>query len=255
MLTHVPPPNSGGQSSAKTTLPQSNALDALECIGAPRSFARDEEIYAEDDVSDNWYRVAGGTVRISKLLLDGRRHIAEFCFAGDCFGLDSGSQRVFSAEAVGEVALLRYSLRATERLIEEDPRLARCLCAMTLRELAHSRGRMLLLGRMTAAERVASFLLEMLKRRDQQSVFDLPMSRVDIADYLGLTVETVCRTLSAFKRTGSITVPNPHRVEVCDREALKAIAEGETCPTQPQPTMMLRDLRLPASPRASISFA
>ena len=126
---------------------------------------------------------------------------------------------------------------------------------MTLRELAHSRGRMLLLGRMTASERVASFLLEMLKRRDQQSVFDLPMSRVDIADYLGLTVETVCRTLSAFKRTGSITVPNPHRVEVCDREALKAIAEGETCPTQPEPTMMLRDLRLSASPRASISFA
>ena len=63
MLTHVPPPNSDGHSSAKTTLPQSNALDALECIGAPRSFARDEEIYAEADVSDNWYRVASGTVR------------------------------------------------------------------------------------------------------------------------------------------------------------------------------------------------
>lgn len=82
---------------------QLDALVALEQIGARRSFTRDEEIYAEGDASDGWYQVVSGTVRISKLLADGRRHIAGFCFSGDCFSLDNNRERVFSAEAVGEV--------------------------------------------------------------------------------------------------------------------------------------------------------
>jgi CRP/FNR family transcriptional regulator, nitrogen fixation regulation protein len=202
------------------------ALVALERIGSRRSFARDEEIYAEGDPSDGWYKVVSGTVRISKLLADGRRHIAEFCFGGDCFGFENASQRVFSAEAVGEVIVMRYSRRATERLIDENPPLARRLCDMTLRDLAHAQTRMLLLGRMTAPERVASFLLEMSERRDTRRVVDLPMSRNDIADYLGLTIETVCRVLSAFKRAGFVAIPNPHRIELRDRGMLEAAGEA-----------------------------
>jgi CRP/FNR family nitrogen fixation transcriptional regulator len=205
---------------------QLDALVALERIGSRRSFARDEEIYAEGDASDCWYKVISGTVRICKFLADGRRHIAEFCFAGDCFGLPPASTRVFSAEAVGEVIVMRYPRRAADRLIDEDPQLARRLCDMTMRDLAHAQSRMLLLGRMTASERVACFLLEMSERRDARRVLDLPMSRTDIADYLGLTIETVCRVLSALKRDGVIGIPTPHRIELCDRDGLEAIGEA-----------------------------
>lgn len=212
-----------------TAIAQSGQLDALvalERIGSRRSFARDEEIYAEGDPTDGWYKVVSGTVRISKLLADGRRHIAEFCFCGDCFGFENISERVFSAEAVGKVIVMRYPRRATERLIDENPLLARRLCDMTLRDLAHAQTRTLVLGRMTAPERVASFLLEMSERRDTRRVVDLPMSRNDIADYLGLTIETVCRVLSAFKRAGSVAIPNPHRIELRDRRALEAVGEA-----------------------------
>jgi CRP/FNR family nitrogen fixation transcriptional regulator len=208
---------------------QSGHLDALvtlERIGSRGSFGRNQEIYAEGDPSNCWYKVVSGTVRISKLLADGRRHIAEFCFGGDCFGLDNASERVFSAEAVDDVILMRFPRRATDRLIDENPQLARGLCNMTLRGLAHAQTRMLLLGRMTAAERVASFLLEMSERRDTKRAIDLTMSRNDIADYLGLTIETVCRVLSIFKRDGMIAIHNPHRIELCDRSMLEAVGEA-----------------------------
>lgn len=205
---------------------QLDALVALEQIGTRCNFARDEEIYAEGDMADCWYKVVSGTVRICKLLADGRRHIAEFCFAGDYFGLPPAGIRAFSAEAVGDVVIMRYPQRAADRLIDENPRLARGLCDVTLRDLAHAQTRMLLLGRMTACERVASFLLEISERRDAQRGLDLPMSRLDIADYLGLTIETVCRVLSTFKRDGVIAIPTPHRIELRDRDALEALCEA-----------------------------
>jgi CRP-like cAMP-binding protein len=203
-----------------------DALVALEQIGTRRTFTANDEIYAEGDASDSWYRVVSGTVRICKLMADGRRHVAEFCFAGDCFGLDTADERLYAAEAVDDVTVVRYPRRATERLVDDNPRLARRLCDMTLRDLAHAQSRMLLLGRMTAAERVASFLLELRERRDAGRVIDVPMSRNDIADYLGLTIETVCRVLSAFKRKGAIALPNAHRIELCDRAALTALCDA-----------------------------
>lgn len=203
-----------------------DALVALERIGARHGFTRDAEIYAEGDAADCWYKVVAGAVRICKLLADGRRHIAEFCFGGDCFGLDAAAERVFSAEAVGDAIVMRYPRRATDRLIEEDPRVSRRLCEATLRDLAHAQTRMLLLARMTAPERVASFLLELSERSDRKRTVEVPMSRTDIADYLGLTIETVCRVLSAFKRDGAIAIPSSHRIELCDRAALAAVADA-----------------------------
>jgi CRP/FNR family nitrogen fixation transcriptional regulator len=203
-----------------------HALLALERIGARRSFVRDDEIYAEGEPADFWFMVVSGTVRICKLMADGRRHIAEFCYAGDCFGLESAAQRLFSAEAVGEVVVIRYSHRGTERLIDDEPALARRLCEITMRDLAHAQSRMLLLGRMTAPERVASFLIEFSDRRDPQRALEVPMSRSDIADYLGLTIETVCRVLSTFKREGAIAFSNPHRIELLDRNALIEMCEA-----------------------------
>ncbi len=205
---------------------QLDALVALERIGTRLDFARNDEVYAECDTADCWYKVVSGTVRVCKLLADGRRHVAEFCFSGDCFGIDDNGQRLYSAEAVDDVIVMRFRRQATEQLIDENPALARLLRDAMLRDLANAHGRTLLLGRMTAPERVAAFLLEMFERRDRTKALDLSMSRNDIADYLGLTIETVCRTLSAFKRDGVIAIPNPHRIELLDRDALEGLVEA-----------------------------
>jgi CRP/FNR family nitrogen fixation transcriptional regulator len=205
---------------------QLDALVALERIGTRLSFSRNDEIYAEGDASDCWYKVVSGTVRICKLLADGRRHIAEFCFSGDCFGVDDFNERPYSAEAVDNAVVMRYRRNATEQLIDHNAALARLLRNTMVRNLANAHARTLLLGRMTAPERVASFLLEMFEQRDRTKILDLPMSRNDIADYLGLTIETVCRVLSSFKREGVIAIPNPHRIELRDRDALEAAVEA-----------------------------
>jgi len=205
---------------------QLDALVALERIGTRFKFPPNHEIYAEGDRADYWYKVISGTVRVCKLLADGRRHIGEFCFSGDYFGIDSGAERLYSAEAVDDVIVMRFERKATERLMDQNAALARILRDTVLRELTNAHGRTLLLGRMTALERVATFLLEMVERHDRGKTLDLPMSRNDIADYLGLTIETVCRTLSAFKRDGVIGIPTAHRIELLDRDALEAAGEA-----------------------------
>jgi CRP/FNR family transcriptional regulator, nitrogen fixation regulation protein len=93
---------------------QRDALVALERIGTRLSCSRNDEIYAEGDSAECWYKVVSGTVRVRKLLADGRRHIAEFCFSGDCFGIDGTSERPYAAEAVDDVIIMRYRRRATE---------------------------------------------------------------------------------------------------------------------------------------------
>ena len=206
---------------------QLDALVALERIGTRLSFGRNDEIYAEGDEAECWYKVISGSVRICKLLADGRRHIAEFCFSGDCFGIDNANERVYAAEAVDDVIVMRFRRGATEQLIDQNPMVARLLRDAMVRDLTSAHGRTLLLGRMTAPERVAAFLLEMFERRERTKARDLPMSRIDIADYLGLTVETVCRTLSTFRRDGMISVPNPHRIELLDRAALEEIGGAQ----------------------------
>lgn len=203
---------------------QLDALVALERIGTRLRFSRNQLIYAEGDAGGAWYKVVGGAVRIGKLLADGRRHIAEFCFAGDTFGFEDGAERLMSAEAIGDVVVMRYPRPATERLVDDNPGLARHLRDVALKSLAAAQRQMLLLGRMTACEKVASFLLEMAERFDTGGSIELPMSRSDIADHLGLTIETVCRVLSDLKRRGVVAI-HPHAIEVRDREALETLAE------------------------------
>jgi CRP/FNR family transcriptional regulator, nitrogen fixation regulation protein len=163
------------------------ALVALERIGTRLSYCRNDEIYAEGDAADCWYKVVSGTVRVCKLLADGRRHIAAFCFSGDCFGIDYMDHRLYSAEAVENAVVMRYRRSATEQLTEHNAALGRFLRDAMGRDRAEARGRTMLLARLTAPERVAAFLLEMFERRDRTKLLDLPMSRNDVADYLGLT--------------------------------------------------------------------
>jgi CRP-like cAMP-binding protein len=201
-----------------------DALIALEQIGTRLQFSRNQEIYAQGEGGGFWCQVLAGAVRITRLRSDGRRHIAEFCFAGDVFGLDAAAERDFSAEAVVDAVVMRYPRAATERLIDNNPGVVRLLRDMTLKSLAAAQSRLALLGRMTACERVASFLIELSERGDDGRHVELPMCRCDIADYLGLTVETVCRVLSDLKRRKVIEVC-PHSVTLLDRFAVEAIGE------------------------------
>ena len=203
---------------------QLDALIALEGTGTRLQFSRNQEIYAQGDAIGFWYKVIAGTVRITKLRSDGRRHIAEFCFSGDAFGLDGAEEREFAAEAVEDATVMRYPRSATEKLIDANPAVARLIRDMSLKTLAAAQGRLALFGRMTACERVVSFLLELSERNDDEKHVELVMSRCDIADYLGLTVETVCRVLSDLKRRGVIEV-SPQSITLLDRFTLNAISE------------------------------
>ena len=140
------------------------------------------------------------------------------------FGLDSAAERGFSAEAVEDAMVMRYPRAATERLIDDNPAVARLLRDVILKSLAAAQSRLALLGRMTACERVASFLLELSERNDDENHVELPMCRCDIADYLRLTVETVCGVLSDLKQDGVIGI-SPRSITLLDRFALEAIGE------------------------------
>ncbi len=182
---------------------------------------RDEEIVAQGEPAGYCYTVVSGCVRTVKLMEDGRRQVGEFLFPGDLFGWEALDEHDFAAEAVTPVTLRRYSRRSLEALADRDRDFARRLRELTASQLRAGRERMLLLGRKTAAERIASFLLEMAERMnpDGRALIELPMGRADMADYLGLTIETVCRGLTQLRRRGTIAVERA-RVLICDRSAL-----------------------------------
>ena len=146
--------------------------------------------------------MTGGAVRNHKLLSDGRRQIGAFHLPGDTFELENGDCYRFTAEAIVETSGRCVKRPSLELVAQTDPAIVHCLLTMTTDNLRHVENHVLLLGRKTAPERVAAFLLEMNGRLTAAGIMSLPMSRRDIADYLGLTLETVSRALSEFKRKG-----------------------------------------------------
>jgi CRP/FNR family nitrogen fixation transcriptional regulator len=185
--------------------------------------ARDEEIVAQDDEAEHCYMVVSGCVRTVRLMQDGRRQIGEFLFPGDIFGWDALDKHDFGAEAVTQVTLHRYSRGGLAALADKDCTLSRRIRELTAMQARAGREHMILLGRMTASERIASFLLEMARRMklDGRSHVELPMVRTDIADYLGLTTETVCRQLTQLRRDGAITI-NGTKITIVNRRMLEA---------------------------------
>lgn len=179
-------------------------LEALAGIGAVVNLARERELYGQGDGAEFCYQVVSGCLRTVKLMEDGRRQVAAFFLPGDCLGFDDIGQHDFSAQAVTDVVLRRYRRREVEALADRQPRLARALRGLAAANLRVVYDRLLLLGRKTASERIASFLLEMAERQRHARAVALPMSRVDIADHLGLTVETVCRMITHLRREGTI---------------------------------------------------
>jgi CRP/FNR family nitrogen fixation transcriptional regulator len=196
--------------------------DSLEMMGAPISYARNTEIYGENEPTDYLYKLVSGAVRTSKTLNDGRRQIGEFYLPGDLFGHELGSEHSFSAEAITDVKVIVIKRSAIEALAARDTDVARQLWAMTAGELQRVQEHILLLIK-TAQERVEGFLLEMAERIKSTNEIELPMSRQDIADYLGLTIETVSRTLTILENSAAIALPSSRRIVLRNRAALRRL--------------------------------
>jgi CRP/FNR family transcriptional regulator, nitrogen fixation regulation protein len=197
-------------------------LEAFDLMGSQMTYDPNEEIYGEDEPAEFVYKVVSGAVRTYKILSDGRRQIGAFYLPGDLFGLEVGSEHQFSAEAIGKTAVRVVRRSAVVSLAEKDGAAARELWKFTARELYRVQEHMLLLVK-SAQQRVASFLLEMSERLAATDAVELPMSRQDIADYLGLTIETVSRTMSQLVSESAIGLPSSRRIVLRNRGALRQL--------------------------------
>ncbi|WP_332053767.1 helix-turn-helix domain-containing protein [Reyranella sp.] len=199
-------------------------LDEVSRSGARRNFTKGEELFAEGEAADFFYKVVSGTVRVCKLLSDGRRQIEAFQLAGDIFGLESGSEHRFTAEAVEDTVVLAFRRSRLASLMHDNPAFGDHVMSSMIESLERAQEHMVLLGRKTALEKMATFLLDMSGRLAQGGSVELPMQRTDIADHLGLTIETVSRTLSQMVRDGLIKLAATGRtIVISDKAALQAL--------------------------------
>jgi CRP/FNR family transcriptional regulator, nitrogen fixation regulation protein len=199
-----------------------NRVGPIELMGARMTFARNAEIYGEDEPADYLYKVVSGAVRTCKVTADGRRQIGGFYLPGDIFGLETGDVHVFSAEAIGEATVLVVKRKPLMALAERDGEVARQLWSSTAAELNRAQARLLLLIK-SAQERMAGFLLEMAARSPGRDEVDLPMTRQDIGEYLGLTIETVSRTLTRMQEAALIELAASRHVLLRQRAALEQL--------------------------------
>jgi len=200
----------------------SEPVNALLRMGVTMAFAKDEEIYGQDESADLVYRVLEGAVRTTRVMADGRRQIGEFYLAGDLFGLETGPRHRFSAEAVRDSVILVIKASVLRSSGGEFERLG---WETTRQELERAQEHVLLLGRKTACERVASFLKGLSDKSGGDLVVDLPMGRQDMADYLGLTIETVSRMLSQLQSGRIVSFCTTRRFRVVNPEGLARLAD------------------------------
>lgn len=202
-------------------LGMTSVSNAMVCL-SEFTYRKGAEIYGEKEPAEYVYQVKSGAVRSYKLLSDGRRQIGAFHLVGDIFGLENGKEHRFTTEAIVDTTVRLVKRQSLEMVADNDLVVARNLLSMTTSNLQHAEDHMLLLGRKTSLERVAAFLIEMDKRLTAAGVMALPMSRRDIADYLGLTLETVSRALSRLHELGILGfVGNTQRqIVILDRDQL-----------------------------------
>ena len=208
---------------AVSTHRKPEASESAGQIGLAMSFARNAEIYAEGEAAGYVYKVISGVVRVSKLLPDGRRQISAFHMPGEMFGFEADELHHASAEAVVPTKVVAYRWEGVLGTERQSASFVRELLNLTVLGLRHTQDHLLLLGRKNALERLAEFLLEMSARMGGSSVIDLAMPRHDIADYLGLTLETVSRMFAELKEMGTIRLKSARRVHLLDKAALKAM--------------------------------
>ena len=205
-----------------TPLADGTRAGTIELMGACMSFPRNAEIYGENEPADYLYKIVSGTVRTYKVLVDGRRQIGAFYLPGDMFGLETGNEHTFSAEAISDCKIIVIKRSAVLALAARDNEVARQMWDLTARELHRVQEHSLVLIK-SAEERVAGFLLEMAERGAGGGAVELPMSRQDIADYLGLTIETISRTLKHLEDAAAIEVAKRRRILLRNRSALRRL--------------------------------
>ncbi|HVI33544.1 helix-turn-helix domain-containing protein [Phenylobacterium sp.] len=207
----------------RTEVPAAGITELMDRVGVRMTYARNEEIYGQGDDVEFLYRVVSGSVRTIRLTSDGRRQVGDFYYPGDLFGLETGPDHRFSAEALTDCIVLVVK-RSSVRAAAGDAALDRAILSATHRELDRAQSHLLLLGRKTAQEKVAAFLLSLAERVPDESV-ELAMGRQDMADYLGLTIETVSRMLSQLQAASVVEFPAARRFRVCKWERLEELAD------------------------------
>ncbi|HVO15787.1 MAG TPA: helix-turn-helix domain-containing protein [Alphaproteobacteria bacterium] len=220
--------SAGTSSTAHGGAVRRSAVDPLDRLGASATFDKRRTIYYEGDEAQHYYKVVSGVVRLCKVTEDGRRQIAAFLVSGDFFGWTVQDDYSYSAEAVTDATVVRYSRRRVEEAVRTDTAVGRRVLGLLTNQLASAHDHLLLLGRMTATERLSAFLLDLNRRNggadEGAATIELPMNRRDIADYLGLTIETVSRTMSAMKRKGLVSFTGADSVRLNRCEALERMA-------------------------------
>lgn len=206
-------------------------LHRLQALAETQALAPGEALIHEGDPATHVFNITSGSVRVFKLLPDGRRQITGFLFAGDFLGLATGETYAFSAEAIEPAAACRFRRGEYRALIRDCPSLEGALLDRATHELAAAQNQMLLLGRKTAMERLCSFLLDLPAhdpaRPTPPDVIRLPMTRSEIADYLGLTIETVSRVLTKLKTQNVIRMLSMTELRVERPDQMRALADGE----------------------------
>ena len=190
-----------------------------DIVGVQAKFAHRTEIYGEGEPNDYLYKVVSGAICSYKLLNDGRRQVTSFYLPGDFFGLENSAVHALSAEAPVDLKVLLIRRSTIAALAERDKTAAYRLWKLSATELRRTQDHLMLLTK-TARERVFGFLLDFAARESGATEVDLPMSRRDIADYLGLTIETVSRTISHLEHSGAISLTTSRHVALCSRRTL-----------------------------------
>lgn len=205
--------------------------ERLFCISTVRHCPTKTAIFYEGDRSKDLFEVIDGVVKLYQLLPDGRRQISAFVYPGQIFGLDRNGIYTSTAEAVVDARLCGYPLAKLDRIVEELPEFALGLLTMITSELVAAQGHMMLLGRKSAVEKIASFLLGLSERRREQGIdpalLPLPMRRADIGDHLGLSLETVSRTITQLREMGVIALDQRHDLRILDDGRLRVLAEDD----------------------------
>jgi CRP/FNR family transcriptional regulator len=193
-----------------------------------RKLETKEHVFCEGDPRIHVFRIEDGVVAVYKTLADGRRQVIDFAYPGDLIGLGMLGEHVLSAQATCSAKVRCLSVAALERAAESDATLALKLYKAVCQELAATRSLLVTVGQRSAIERLASFLLMLYRREGEQTrrVIKLPMRRSDIADLLGLTIETVSRTLTKLRTTGVIEVEHGTTVHLRDVARLEQLAAG-----------------------------
>jgi CRP/FNR family nitrogen fixation transcriptional regulator len=203
---------------------EKNGLSALDTVGSVCRFRRGETIFGEGDELRSSYRIISGAVRLSRISEDGRRQIVEFRTAGDFLGFEWNEACALSAEAVREVVAIRYLRNRVDRLIEQRSDVRDGLMALIREEIRSAHEHLITLGCQGAKERVASFLLQLARKASVEDggTIEIDLGRQDMADYLGLTLETISRTLNEFKRAGAIGLPKRRQIRILSKAKLRA---------------------------------